>query len=164
MAVIAQAPGDREIERKFLAVGDGWRAQVSGDPVPMRAGYLSLRPEAVVRVRMEGREAVMTIKGKALDADGRERSEFNLPIPVAQAESILSGPMIEGGVVRKTRWPVSVDGHDFTVDVFEHPRPGLVLVEIELPHRDADFPRPDWLGEEVTADASYMNSSIAREA
>jgi len=154
----------REIERKFLVASDGWKAQVSGDPIRMRAGYLSLRPEAVVRVRMEGAEAVLTVKGKALDADGRERPEFNLPIPVAQAEAILSGPMVEGGVVRKTRWPVRVDGHAFTVDVFEHPRAGLVLVEIELPHRDADFPRPDWLGLEVTGDPAWMNSSIAKEA
>ena len=154
----------REIERKFLAACDGWRAQVSGEAIPMRAGYLSTRPEATVRVRMEGAEAVLTIKGKAVDADGRDRPEFNLPIPVDQAEAILAGPMVEGGVVRKTRWPVAVDGHAFTVDVFDHPRPGLVLVEIELPAPDADFPRPDWLGEEVTGEVSYMNSSIAREA
>ena len=164
MAVSAKAPSDREIERKFLARDDGWKAQVSGDPIPMRAGYLSTRPEATVRVRMEGADAVLTIKGKALDADGRERPEFNLPMPAAQAEAILAGPMVEGGVVRKTRWPVDVDGHAFTVDVFEHPRPGLVLVEIELPDRNADFPRPGWLGQEVTGDMSYMNSSIAKEA
>ena len=65
---------------------------------------------------------------------------------------------------RKTRWPVRVGDSDFVVDVFEHPRPGLVLIEIELPHRDADFERPDWLGQEVTADFSYANSSLAAEA
>lgn len=155
---------DREIERKFLARGDGWKADICGEPIPMRAGYLSLRPEAVVRVRMEGAVAVLTLKGKAIDAEGRERAEYNLPIPVDQAEAILAGPMIAGGVVRKTRWPVRVGGSDFVVDVFEHPRPGLVLIEIELPHRDADFARPDWLGEEVTADFSYANSALAAEA
>lgn len=159
-----QATGDREIERKFLARSDGWKADVSGDPISMRAGYLSVRPEAVVRVRMEGDQAVLTLKGKALDAEGRERAEYNLPIAVAQAEAILAGPMIAGGVVRKTRWPVRFGDSEFTVDVFEHPRPGLVLVEIELPHRDADFARPDWLGEEVTADFSYANSAMAAEA
>ncbi len=158
------SPPDREIERKFLARGDGWKADICGEPIPMRAGYLSLRPEAIVRVRMEGAEAVLTLKGKAIDAEGRERAEYNLPIPVAQAEAILSGPMIAGGVVRKTRWPVRVGDSDFVVDVFEHPRPGLVLVEIELPHRGADFARPDWLGDEVTADFSYANSALAAEA
>ena len=161
---MTQTPPDREIERKFLARGDGWKADISGDPIPMRAGYLSVRPEAVVRVRMEGAEAVLTLKGKAVDPEGRERAEYNFPIPVAQAEAILSGPMIAGGVVRKTRWPVRVGDSDFVVDVFDHPRPGLVLIEIELPDRDADFERPDWLGEEVTADFSYANSSLAAEA
>jgi adenylate cyclase len=118
----------------------------------------------VVRVRVEGSVAVLTIKGKAIDADGRERPEFNLPVPLDQAEAILAGPMVEGGVVRKTRWPVAVGDHEFTVDVFEHPRPGLVLIEIELPSRDADFPRPDWLGEEVTVDMTYANSSLAAQA
>lgn len=155
---------DREIERKFLALNDGWKACINGEPIPMRAGYLSVRPEAVVRVRMEGDAAVLTLKGKPVDAEGRERAEYNLPIPAAQAEAILSGPMVAGGVVRKTRWPVRVGQSDFTVDVFEHPRPGLVLIEIELPHRDATFEWPDWLGEEVTADFSYANSALAAEA
>lgn len=163
MAVTAPT-ADREIERKFLARGDGWRANICGEPIPMRAGYLSVRPEAVVRVRMEGEVAVLTLKGKAIDAEGRERAEYNFPIPVAQAEAILAGPMIAGGVVCKTRWPVRVGDSDFVVDVFEHPRPGLVLIEIELPHRDADFERPDWLGEDVTADFSYANSVLAAEA
>jgi adenylate cyclase len=156
--------GDREIERKFLVLDDSWRGDVSGDPVPMRAGYLSARPEATVRVRMEGEHAVLTIKGKPVDADGRERPEYNLPIPASQAQAILSSAMLEGGVVRKTRWPVRVGNSDYTVDVFDHPRAGLVLVEIELRHRDAEFDRPAWLGEEVTADWSYSNSSLAREA
>ena len=130
----------------------------------MRAGYLSIRPEATVRVRMEAEEAVLTLKGKPVDADGRERAEFNLTLPADQAEAILSSNMLDGGVVRKVRHNVRVEGALFTVDVFEHPRPGLHLVEIELSHRDADFPRPAWLGEEVTSDWSYSNSSLAREA
>ncbi|MBX7249503.1 MAG: CYTH domain-containing protein [Caulobacteraceae bacterium] len=154
----------REIERKFLVRGDGWRAMVDGEPVVMRAGYLSVRPEATIRVRLENADAVLTIKGKPVDADGRERPEFNLPIPPDEARAILASPMIEGGVVRKTRWPVRVGASRFVVDEFEHPRPGLLLAEIELQARDAGFERPDWLGEEVTSDWSYSNSSLAREA
>lgn len=154
----------REIERKFLVTGDGWRAQVEGEPVPMRAGYLSRRPEATVRVRMEGPEAVLTLKGKATDPQGRVRAEFNFPIPLDQAELMLAGPMLDGGVIRKTRHPVRVGESLWEVDVFEHPRPGLVLAEIELPSADAAFERPDWLGEEVTSDHRYTNSMIAAEA
>ena len=154
----------REIERKFLVAGDGWRAQVDDDPIPMRAGYLSRRLEATVRVRMEGPDAVLTVKGKAIDPDGRDRAEFNFPIPVDQAELMLAGPMLDGGVIRKTRYPVRVGGSRWVVDLFEHPRPGLALAEIELDHADAAFERPDWLGDEFTSDHRYTNSMIAAEA
>lgn len=156
--------GHREIERKFLVTGDGWKSQVEGEPIPMRAGYLSRRPEATVRVRLEGPKAVLTVKGKAVDPEGRERAEFNYSIPVEQAELMLTGPMLDGGVIRKTRHPVRIGESLWIVDLFEHPRAGLVLAEIELPAADSAFERPDWLGEEVTADHRYTNSVIAAEA
>jgi adenylate cyclase len=154
----------KEIERKFLVAGDGWRAQVEGEPIPMRAGYLSRRREAVVRVRFEGETAVLTIKGKAVGADGRERQEHNFEIPPADAEAMLAGPMLDGGIIDKTRHIVRVGKDLFVVDVFAHPRAGLVLAEIELEHADQDFERPDWLGQEVTADPQYANAVIAAEA
>lgn len=153
-----------EIERKFLVVGDGWREQVCGEPIPMRAGYLCRRPEATIRVRFEGEEAVLTLKGKPVDAEGRERAEHNFTIPADEAEKILAGGMIEGGVVRKTRWPVRVGEDLWVVDVFEYPRPGAVLAEIELEAADAPFERPGWLGEEVTGDPAWTNAAIAGEA
>ncbi|HEX8404059.1 MAG TPA: CYTH domain-containing protein, partial [Duganella sp.] len=50
-----------EIERKFLVRGDAWKSL--GEPVFFRQGYLSSHKERVVRVRIEGDRAVMTIKG-----------------------------------------------------------------------------------------------------
>jgi adenylate cyclase len=155
---------NREIERKFKVRHDGWRADVVGEPIPMRAGYLSRRSEATVRVRFEGDEAVLTIKGKAVDADGRDREEHNFPIPRASAEAMLAGPMLDGGVIEKTRHSVKCGEDLFVVDVFAHPRPGLELAEIELSAADQDFQRPDWLGEEVTGDPAYFNATIAAEA
>jgi adenylate cyclase len=161
---MTSAPAHREIERKFLVAGDGWRAQVVGEPVVMRAGYLSRRPGATIRVRFEGARAVLTLKGQAVDPEGRERPEFNIDIDAGQAEAMLAGGMVDGGIIHKTRHEVRVGASLFVVDVFSHPRAGLVLAEIELPHRDADFERPDWLGEEVTADSTYSNAVIAGEA
>lgn len=154
----------REIERKFLVLHDGWRAQVVGEPIVMRAGYVSRRKEASIRVRFEGAQAVLTLKGQAIDAEGRERPEFNFDIPADQAEAILGSGMVDGGVIHKVRHIVQVGESRFEVDVFSHPRAGLVLAEIELTSADADFERPDWLGEEVTADGSYSNAVIAGEA
>ena len=157
-------PKHREIERKFLVLNDGWRAQAQGPGMVMRAGYLSRRVEAVVRVRFEGADAVLTIKGAPLDVEGRERAEHNFAIPAEDAELMLAGPMLDGGIIHKVRHAVLVGASHFVVDVFVHPRAGLVLAEIELPDRDAPFERPDWLGEEVTADSSYANAVIAAEA
>ncbi len=164
MTVQPGRPANREIERKFKVLHDGWRRQVVGEPVSMRAGYLSRRKQAVVRVRFEGAQAVLTIKGAAIDPDGRERPEYNIPIPPADADEILAGAMLDGGVISKLRHSVRVGDSWFVVDEFLHPRPGLILAEIELDAADQPFERPDWLGEEVTADPAYANAVIAAEA
>ena len=55
-----------EIERKFLLAGDAWRTL--GTPVLLRQGYLSSDPDRTVRVRIEGGEGTMTIKGRSAGA------------------------------------------------------------------------------------------------
>ena len=50
-----------EIERKFLVSDDTWRAGCPG--CPHIQGYLSRDPERVVRVRLAGDRAYITIKG-----------------------------------------------------------------------------------------------------
>ena len=66
-----------EIERKFLVGGDAWR--LLGEPVLMRQGYLNTDPARTVRVRIEGGQGVLTIKGKS---SGATRGEWEYPIPV----------------------------------------------------------------------------------
>ena len=46
------------------------------------------------------------------------------------------------------------------VDEFFGVNEGLILAEIELPSEDAVFEKPDWIGEEVSGDARYFNSSL----
>lgn len=164
MTVPGAVRANREIERKFKVIHDGWRGQAVGEPIAMRAGYLSRRKSAVVRVRFEGAQAILTLKGAAVDPDGRERAEFNFPIPAADADEILSSAMLDGGIISKLRHTVPVGGSVFVVDEFLHPRPGLILAEIELDAADQPFERPDWLGEEVTSDPAYSNAVIAAEA
>jgi adenylate cyclase len=59
-------------------------------------GYLSSHKERVVRVRIEGERAVMTIKGAN---KGATRGEWEYEIPVADAAELLDGlceqPLIE---------------------------------------------------------------------
>ena len=39
---------------------------------------------------------------------------------------------------------------------------GLIVAEIELPSEDAVFEKPDWIGQEVTGEKRYYNSSLIK--
>ncbi len=47
------------------------------------------------------------------------------------------------------------------MDVFSGAHEGLVTAELELSSPDEDFPRPPWLGEDVSADPRYRNAALA---
>ena len=142
-----------EIERKFLVVGDGWRAAPA---VPYAQGYLNRDKQRTVRVRIVRDEAWLTIKGVSV---GATRAEFEYAIPVADAEQLLA--LCDGPIVRKTRRVIEHAGAKWEIDEFQGDNAGLVVAEIELPAEDAAFERPAWLGAEVTHDARYFNSSLA---
>ena len=144
-----------EIERKFLVVGEGWRE--AGPSVAMRQGYLGGGDEATVRVRVAGDEAFLTVKGRAR---GMTRAEFEYPIPVADAEELLA--LCGGVIVEKVRTRVPAPDVTWEVDEFSGDNAGLVTAECELTSEDQEFVRPDWLGDEVTGDHRYANSSLAR--
>jgi adenylate cyclase len=145
-----------EIERKFLLSGDGWMRL--GEPVFFRQGYLSSHKERVVRVRIEGERAVLTIKGANR---GAARGEWEYPIPVADAAELLDG-LCEQPLIEKYRRRIAVGGHVWEVDEFLGANAGLVVAEIELQTEDEPFDKPDWVGEEVTADPRYLNSNLIK--
>lgn len=142
----------REIERKFLVTGEGWRQGVERS-VRYRQGYLSSDKGCSIRVRVSEAGAHLNIKSATL---GVQRHEFEYAIPLADAHEMLdtlcSGPLIE-----KTRHYVPHGGHLWEVDVFEGDNAGLVVAEIELAREDEPFERPDWVGEEVSQDPRYYN-------
>ena len=141
-----------EIERKFLVVGDDWRAAPA---VPVAQGYLNRDKQRTVRVRIVEGDAWLTIKGQNA---GATRAEFEYAIPVADAEQLLA--LCDGPLVRKTRRKVEHAGHVWEIDEFEGDNAGLVVAEIELAAEDTPFERPAWLGAEVTHDPRYFNSSL----
>jgi len=142
-----------EIERKFLVVGDAWRAAPA---VAYAQGYLNRDPRRTVRVRVVQQQAWLTIKGANT---GATRAEFEYPIPVSDAEQLLA--LCDGPLVRKLRRKVEHAGRTWEIDEFQGDNAGLVVAEIELPAEDAPFERPAWLGAEVTHDPRYFNSSLA---
>ncbi|OYU44529.1 MAG: adenylate cyclase [Burkholderiales bacterium PBB4] len=148
-----------EIERKFL-VADvsatvAWRAAPG---VAIRQGYLSRDKHRTVRVRVAGNAGFLTIKGVNV---GATRTEFEYAIPVADAHALLA--LCEGPLVEKTRHVVVHQGTTWEVDDFAGDNAGLVVAEVELQNETQAFSRPDWLGEEVTQDARYFNSNLARQ-
>ena len=142
-----------EIERKFLVVGDAWRAAPA---TAYAQGYLNRDKRRTVRVRIVEDAAWLTVKGASA---GATRAEFEYPIPVADARELLA--LCDGPLVRKLRRRIAHAGAAWEVDEFQGDNAGLVVAEIELPSEDAPFERPAWLGAEVTHDPRYFNSNLA---
>lgn len=150
-----------EIERKFLLADDSWRAGIARSE-RIAQGYLvgvralqSGDAHASVRVRRAGERAWLNIKSATL---GIERAEFEYPIPVDDAAQMLA--TLCDGVLEKIRHHVTVDGVLFEIDEFLGDNQGLVVAEVELPSVDSPFPRPAWLGREVSAQLRYYNVNL----
>lgn len=145
-----------EIERKFLVVGEAWRAEARAS-YPIRQGYLARGDTCTVRIRRIGDRAYVTVKSAK---HSLSRSEYEYEIPAHEADEMLD-TLTTGQVIEKRRHCVPHDGRVWEVDEFEAPNAGLVVAEIEL--RDiADEPRlPDWVGEEVTEDRAYGNAQMS---
>ena len=145
-----------EIERKFLLQGDAWRGL--GQAVLLRQGYLSSARERVVRVRIEGEQAMLTIKGANV---GATRGEWEYPIPLADAVELLDG-VCEQPLIEKVRHRIEHAGMVWEVDEFLGANAGLIVAEIELASEDQSFEKPEWIGAEVSGDARYYNANLIR--
>jgi len=144
-----------EIERKYLVRNKEW--QTLGSAIPYSQGYLVADGVRTVRVRLAGRNGYLTIKGKS---EGFRRKEFEYVVPYADALEMLglcALPLIE-----KQRTRVLHEGKIWEVDEFYGENNGLIIAEIELKSEDETFSVPNWIGEEVTGDPRYYNSSLVR--
>jgi adenylate cyclase len=145
-----------EVERKFLVKGGGWR--VLGTPVLIRQGYLATGPERVVRVRMAGERAWLTIKGLNF---GAARREYEYAIPLEDATEMLGVEgLCERPILEKWRTRIRCGEVWWEVDEFLGENAGLVVAEVELREPGQALDLPEWVGEEVTGDARYFNSNL----
>lgn len=143
-----------EIERKFLLNGTAWKKLAEG--TPYRQGYLNSTKERTVRVRTIGDKGFLTIKGISI---GATRSEYEYEIPHADAAALLDD-LCEKPIIEKNRYKIPHAGFTWEVDEFFGENDGLVVAEIELESEEQSFDKPDWVGEEVTGDPRYFNSSL----
>ena len=147
----------QEIERKFLVKGNFKQEVFKSTRITQ--GYLSSVPERTVRVRVKGEKGFITIKGIGNES-GASRYEWEKEIPVDEVRELLR--ICEPGVIDKTRYLVKNGPYTFEVDEFYGDNEGLTVAEIELPDEQAQFERPEWLGEEVTGDVRFYNSMLMK--
>jgi adenylate cyclase len=137
--------------------GDIWRSCSDGTRIIQ--GYFSTGTDQKVRIRIRGKSAYLTIKGKR---QGIVRSEFEKTIPVSLAQAMLSRLPPEK-LIEKTRYEIPHGELVWEIDVFEGRNAGLVLAEVELSHPEQPIALPAWVGREVTFDDRYTNSHLSEE-
>ena len=146
-----------EIERKFLVNSNRYRAEASS-VTAITQGYLNSDPERSVRIRLTDQTGFITVKGKSNES-GLSRFEWEKKLSKTDAEALLK--LCEKTIISKTRYKVEIGKHTFEVDEFLGANKGLVVAEVELDSEDEQFPKPDWLGEEVTGTTKYYNSNLS---
>ena len=145
----------KEIERKYLVNSSEYRNCAIASSV-IKQGYLSTRKETTIRVRIKDQSAYVTIKGISC---GATRDEWEYPIPLNDAVEMLK--MCQGNIIEKERYIVEIDGYTWEIDEFHGTHEGLVVAEIELTDEKETFPIPSFIGEEVTGNVNYYNSTLA---
>jgi adenylate cyclase len=98
----------------------------------------------------------VTIKGKTVGAS-RQEFEYTIPLDDATAmlESLCLRPLIE-----KTRYRLPYAGLTWEIDEFSGENQGLIIAEVELADEHQRIQLPDWVGDEVTDDARYVNANL----
>lgn len=146
----------KEIERKFLVRKDLWYAVQKPAGSTIRQGYLVSEAAKTVRIRVTDTCAFLTIKGPAQNTT---RDEYEFAIPVNEGTEIMEKFALNQ--VEKIRYTLQYKGKKWEVDEFLGENEELILAEIELTDEKEEFVNPPWLGEEVTMDIRYYNSSLA---
>ena len=62
--------------------------------------------------------------------------------------------------IEKIRYIINIDDFIFEVDVFKNNNEGLIVAELELNSKNSKFPKPNWLGKEVTGQKEFYNSQL----
>lgn len=146
-----------EIERKFLINPVKWEALSKPKPLYCLQSYIASEDKKVVRARVIGDKGFLTIKGKT---EGISRLEFEYEIPKQEAQEMIE--LLGGSAIEKNRYFIPQDNFTWEIDVFLGDNEGLLIAEIELPSEDAQFHKPDWIGEEVSDDPKYYNVNLQK--
>lgn len=148
-----------EIERKFLVKSTAYKA-IAFKKTKIVQGFLSTNKKRTVRVRLQGDQGFLTVKGKSTK-NGLSRFEWEKKINKTEANSLLD--ICKKGIIVKIRYEIQVVNHVFEVDEFLEANQGLVIAEVELNSENEKFTKPDWLGTEVTGQPQYYNAQLSKK-
>ena len=157
--MISFAPNSRAASTVFLkrtSTTAAWKP--AGQGIHFKQGYLNSQQERVVRVRIEGDLAKLTIKGAN---KGLTRSEFEYAIPIDDAAQMLDD-LCEQPLIDKHRHKEIHAGKTWEIDVFHGDNAGLVVAEVELASEDEKVAVPAWAVQEVSSDPRYFNSNLLK--
>ncbi len=144
-----------EIERKYLINYEKWNPVTKG--VKMIQGYLSNDAERIVRVRIAGEKAFLTIKGKT---QGIKRVELEYEISLTDATEMLK--MCVDCPVEKVRYKEKYLGKLWEIDIFGGKNKGLFMAEVELEDENENVELPDWIIKEVSHDERFFNAYLSK--
>jgi CYTH domain-containing protein len=107
-------------------------------------------------VRKAGDTGTLTIKGVSM---GATRPEYEYEIPADEAHEMIDH-LCETPIIEKNRYRIPHGDVTWEIDEFLGVNKGLVVAEVELDSEDQTFEKPDWIGEEVTANPKYFNANL----
>ena len=149
-----------EIERKYLVKKAKWQAykeDISASGSKYSQGYISTVDATTVRLRTIDKQGYLTIKGKTV---GHARPEFEYPVPLADAESMLQ-TLCTKPLIEKVRFKINYGHLIWEVDEFCGDNAGLIIAEVELSSEDQQIELPNWIDKEIN-DRRYFNSSLVK--
>jgi adenylate cyclase len=143
-----------EIEKKFLLKNEDWKTHCT-EGIQIKQGYLNSHIERTVRVRLSDGKGELTIKGKT---NNLTRKEFEYQIPYEEALSLIQ--LCETPIIEKKRFKVKLGNLTWEIDQFGGENVGLIIAEVELESENQLFTLPSWIGQEVSQDPKFYNSSL----
>ncbi|MCP3965809.1 MAG: CYTH domain-containing protein [Lentisphaerae bacterium] len=148
----------KEIERKYIVQSNAWRDEYSSKK-DFCQGYIAHSKNCVVRVRVTDDQAMITVKGEAINIT---RSEYEYSIPREDALKMLL-EFAADNLIEKTRYFAEFGGNDWVIDEYFGRNEGLIVAEIEIPDEATEFDIPAWIGKEVSTEWKYSNASLAKK-
>ena len=146
-----------EIERKFLVNKELWKRVKKPAGEYILQGYLIANVDKTIRVRVIGKKAFMTIKGKT---ENITRQEYEFKIPVNIASELIKN--YAEPVIEKLRYKIKYRGKTWEIDEFMSDNAGLIMAEVELIQENERIELPQWIDKEVSDDARYYNSNLSK--